>query len=76
MTYAAKSELLVDKSDTKIDTLTLNKEDDIIQEYEVQRRLEELFPPERIEAIKKKELRRYRQAQDKKWRNWIKSVSK
>jgi len=36
---------------------------------------DEMFPPERIEAIKKKELRRFKAAQDKKWQNWRKSVA-
>ena len=34
------------------------------------------FPPERIEQIKKKELRRYKLAQDKKWQNWLENVSR
>ena len=37
-------------------------------------KLSALFPPEKIEAIKKEELRRFRMAQDKKWRNWLKAV--
>jgi hypothetical protein len=38
--------------------------------------LAEVFPPERIAEIKKRELRRFEEAQDKKWRNWIESVSR
>jgi predicted anti-sigma-YlaC factor YlaD len=38
--------------------------------------LAQMFPPERIEAIKRKELRRYKAAQDKKWENWLEGVSK
>jgi len=38
--------------------------------------LQAMFPPERIEAIKRRELRRFKQAQDKKWQNWLESVSK
>ena len=38
--------------------------------------LAEAFPPERIARIKKRELRRFREAQDKKWKNWIESVSR
>ena len=38
-------------------------------------RFDEMFAPERIEAIKKKELRRFKEAQDKKWENWRKSVA-
>lgn len=38
--------------------------------------LERLFPTDRIERIKKKELRRYQLAQDKKWENWIEALSK
>lgn len=34
-----------------------------------------LFPPERLERIKKKELRKYEAAQDKKWRNYLEAVS-
>ena len=37
--------------------------------------IEELFPPERIEQIKRKELRRFKQAQGKKWRKWLDAVS-
>ena len=32
--------------------------------------------PEKIEEIKRRELRRYREAQDKKWRNWAKAMSR
>ena len=45
-------------------------------EPEVNPKLREMFPPERVERIKKKELRRFREAQDKKWRNWLEEVSK
>jgi len=38
--------------------------------------LAKMFPPERIEQIKKKELRRYKAAQDEKWRRWFESVSR
>ena len=38
--------------------------------------LAEVFPPERIAEIKKRERRRFEEAQDKKWRNWIESVSR
>ena len=38
--------------------------------------LAQVFPPERIEKIKKRELARFKNAQDKKWRNWLESVSK
>ena len=38
-------------------------------------RFDEMFPPERIAAIKKKELRRFIQAQDKKGENWPKAVA-
>jgi hypothetical protein len=38
--------------------------------------LARMFPPERIEQIKKKELRRYKATQDKKWENWLEGVSK
>ena len=35
-----------------------------------------MFPSERIEQIKKRELRHYKAAQDKKWENWLEGVSK
>ena len=38
--------------------------------------LRERFPPERIAQIQKKELRRYQQAQKKKWDNWMEAVSR
>jgi len=37
--------------------------------------LQQLFPPDKIERIKNKELRRYKLAQDKKWANWLEAVS-
>ena len=40
------------------------------------RGLRDMFPPERIAEIKKKELQRYHQAQKKKWDNWIEAVSR
>lgn len=36
--------------------------------------LAKMFPPDRIEQIKKKELRKFKQAQDKKWENWFEGV--
>lgn len=36
---------------------------------------DDMFPPERIKAIKRKELRRFKEAQDKKWGNWRKAVA-
>ena len=41
-----------------------------------ERDLAGLFPPERIEEIKKRELKRFKEAQDRKWRNWLESVSR
>ncbi len=38
--------------------------------------LVKMFPPERLEKIKVRELRRYKAAQDKKWQNWMEGVSK
>lgn len=38
--------------------------------------LPEWFPAEKVSEIKRRELRRFRDAQDKKWRNWIESVSR
>lgn len=35
-----------------------------------------LFPPARLERIKRKELRKFEAAQDKKWRNYLEAVSK
>lgn len=48
------------------------KESEKAHEVELAKR----FPPERIEAIKKEELRRFKEAQDKKWKNWLEAVSK
>ncbi len=42
---------------------------------EINPNLLKMFPPERIERIKKKELRRYKAAQDRKWRNYLESVN-
>jgi len=44
------------------------------KQHEVE--LAERFPPEKIEQIKRKELRRFREAQDKKWQNWFKGISR
>lgn len=41
-----------------------------------ERSLAETFPPDKIEEIKKRELRRFKMAQDRKWRNWLESVSR
>lgn len=35
-----------------------------------------MFPPKRLAMIMKRELRRYQQAQKKKWDHWFESVSK
>ena len=47
-------------------------------ETEVERndRLHKMFSPERLKIIKAKELRKYAEALDKKWKNWFSSVSK
>jgi hypothetical protein len=47
-----------------------------IPESAISPKLKEMFPPERMERIKKQELRRYKLAQKKKWDNWLESVSK
>lgn len=38
--------------------------------------LANMFPPEKVAEIKKRELRRFKASQDKKWRNWFESVSR
>lgn len=38
--------------------------------------IESLINSERIKEIKKKELQKYREAQDKKWDNWKEAMSK
>ena len=38
--------------------------------------LARMFPPERIEQIKRRELRRFKAAQDKKWQSWLEQVSR
>jgi len=40
------------------------------------KRLLVMFPPERVAKIMEKELRRFKGAQAKKWRNWLLAVSK
>lgn len=47
-----------------------------VTEPEINPELLRMFPPERLERIKKKELRKYKAAQGKKWRNYMESVSK
>ena len=41
-----------------------------------ERELADMLPAERIEEIKKRELKGFKEAQDKKWRNWLESVSR
>jgi len=38
--------------------------------------LPEWLSDEKLNEIKRRELRRFKDAQDKKWRNWIESVSR
>ena len=38
--------------------------------------LNQMFPPERIEVIKRKALKRYKDKQDEQWRRWLESVSR
>lgn len=40
------------------------------------RNLAEMFPAEKIEAIKRRERRRFHASQDRKWANWLASMSK
>lgn len=48
----------------------------VAMKSEVNPELLKLFPPERIKRIMTKELRRYKQALEKKWANWFEAVSK
>jgi len=43
---------------------------------EINPELLKMFSPKEIERIKKKELRKYKAAQDKKWRNYLESVNR
>lgn len=43
---------------------------------EVNPELLKMFPPKRLARIMKRELRRYGQAQKKKWSRWFEAVSK
>lgn len=43
---------------------------------EVNPKLLAMFPPKRLARIMKRELRRYQQAQKKKWDKWFQAVSK
>jgi len=38
--------------------------------------LNQMFPPKRIEAIKRKALKRYKARQDEQWRRWLEGVSR
>jgi len=41
-----------------------------------ERDLAKMFPPEKIEEIKSRELKRFKKAQDKKWSNWLDAASR
>ena len=53
-----------------------NKLEEFMAKRKHEVELARMFPKERIEEIKRKELRRYKAAQDKKWENWLEAVSK
>ncbi len=56
--------------------VTTEKQNNVVTlEPGVNPKLKELFPQERIAGIKRKELRRYKLAQEKKWANWMERVS-
>ncbi len=38
--------------------------------------LNQMFPPERLQAIKRKALKRYKAKQDVQWQRWLDSVSR
>ena len=46
------------------------------EHQEINPELLKMFPPERLERIKRKELRKYAAAQDKKWKKYLESVNK
>lgn len=54
---------------------TTQKQSDGVESTEINPELLKMFPPERLEKIKEKELRKYKAAQDKKWRKYLESVS-
>lgn len=39
-------------------------------------KLNQMFPPERLQAIKRKALKRYKAKQDEQWQRWLDSVSR
>ena len=43
---------------------------------EIDPKLLAMFPPKRLAGIMKRELRRYQQAQTKKWKKWLEAVSR
>ena len=45
-------------------------------EEDRRKRLEVMFSPERLKRIMSKELRRYKDAQERRWRRWMDSMSK
>lgn len=46
------------------------------EDSDINPKLLKMFPPERLERIMRKELRKYGMALKKKWDNWFKAVSK
>ncbi len=45
-------------------------------ELEANPNLTQMFPPERLEAIKRKALRRYQAKQDAQWQHWLDNISR
>lgn len=67
---------IFDKSDTEPKEQTIIPRNILEEQPEINPELLKMFPPERLERIKKKELRKYKASQGKKWRNYLESVSK
>ena len=61
--------------ESRHDVMTEKQNNVMTLEPCVNPRLKDLFPPEKIAEIKRRELRRYKLAQEKKWDNWMEKVS-
>lgn len=72
---------MMDKERERIKREIFGKPKEVVQEQpdtsnEINPGLLRMFPPERLKKIMEREARRYKQALEKKWNNWLKAVSK
>lgn len=72
---------MMDKERERIKREIFGRHEEVVQEQpdtsnEINPGLLKMFPKERLKRIMGKEARRYKQALEKKWNNWLRAVSK